>query len=95
MSLLNPNEAAGCNVFHRKPCMCIPEDEHVTRGPDGIPIDPNYEAQVIEYHFMDRNRLKRSAGQTGYNRSPRGVAPTGKDLAEEKGVALNPIRGEK
>lgn len=82
MSLLNPHDAAGCNVFHIKASI-LSEDPPVKRDKDGIPIDPDYE---IDYRFVDTARIKRNPGQTGYNSTPRGIAAAGRDWDEDRGV---------
>ncbi len=84
MSLLTPYDAAGCNVFHHKASMSVPEDPPVKRDKDGIPIDPDYE---IDYRFVDTARIKRNPGQTGYNSTPRGVTAAGREWDEDRGVA--------
>ncbi len=74
MSFVNASDTAGQNLFSIGKCsyyQTTNKFKRTVRDENMIEIDPNYEQHIVEYHFMDTNRL---AGKTTGRLSSNGPA---------------------
>lgn len=88
MSLLNQSDAAGCNLFSSGNGS-FQQDRNThkltLRDENMIEIDPNYEQHIIEYHFMDPNRLSGLVtGRSKTNGPARPICPSYKSKLDKE-----------
>lgn len=77
MSLINPNEAAGTSAFYTgRRCFNYETPTVTKRDSNGIPIDPEYESSIVEYHYMDQKRRPLTKGRSIHNGPARPICPS-------------------